>query len=350
MNIFIDNKDIIDTYTKFDKTCKIYKINEFIKFKDVLPIMVIGHFDSIHMGHLNIIKEAIKKAREDNTELVMYTMINHTKKIDNPITTIAEKLTFFKNLGFNHIILEDFKNIINIEAIDFINDVLVKKFKISHLFCGFNFGFGKNRGGNVNLLRHELKKYGVNVTVSLPFVFKMDNKQFKFKTTDKLLEAEENGYSILSTSYIKKTLKVNDIETTNKLLAKPYVIIGKVIHGKQLGRTIGFPTANLKYEKKVYPRFGVYGVRVRIEDYDKSFYGVMNIGNNPTISNDYISIETNIFDFNEDIYGKIIYIEVLKFIRGEVKFANFSELKEQINNDVNTFKKIINNGEINEYI
>lgn len=341
MNIYINNENKINMFLKLNRENKIFKISEYESLNSDNPIMIIGNFDTIHYGHLTIIKKAVDLAKKLNKKTILYTMINHTKKYLNPISTIDEKLTFFENLGVDSIILEDFLDIKNIEAEIFIEEYLIKKYNISHLFCGFNFEFGKNKKGNVNYLRNYLGNYNIKIDISSPVLFKYENDKFDLIQTYELLKYQEMGYRTLSSTYIKEALQVLDITKINDLLAKPYTIIGKVVKGKQIGRLIGFRTANLLPDEKIYPKNGVYGVRVKIEGYEKSFYGVTNIGNNPTINNSSITIETNIFDFQDDIYDKIIYIELLEYIRSEKKFENITKLQEQIKCDTMYFKDII---------
>lgn len=341
MNIFINNKNEIKMFLKLKTKTNIFKINDYDKNNFNNPIMIIGNFDTIHLGHLSIINKAVKLANSIKKDIILYTFINHTKKYLNPISTIDEKLTFFENLGVNNIILEDFNDIKDIEANDFIKNFLIDKYNISHLFCGFNFEFGKNKKGNVKYLRDILSNYKINIDISSPVLFKYENEKFNLIQTCELLKYQEMGYRTLSSTYIKEALQNLNISKINNLLAKPYTIIGKVIKGKQIGRLLGFKTANLIPDNKIYPKNGVYGVKVMVEGFNNIFYGVTNIGNNPTIDNSKISIETNIFNFNEDIYDKIIYIELLTFIRNEQKFENIIKLQEQIKNDTLFFKEII---------
>ena len=151
---------------------------------------------------------------------------------------------------------------------------------------------------------------------------------------------DEEG-EVISSTRIRNYIKKGNFDKVRELLGHNFIILGEVIYGKQLGRVIGFPTANLKFENKIYPEFGVYGVKIHIQGDDKVYNGVMNIGRNPTVDVGVLSVETNIFDFNEDIYGKIILIEVLENIRYEKKFSSVEELKEQIGKDANYWKNKI---------
>ena len=166
----------------------------------------------------------------------------------------------------------------------------------------------------------------------------LKEKNIKLNVQEPVLD-EDN--EIISSTRIRKYIENTNFTKVKELLGHNLIILGKVIYGKQLGRVIGFPTANLRFESKVYPEFGVYGVKIHIENDEKVYNGVMNIGRNPTVDVGVLSVETNIFNFNEDIYGKVILIEVLENIRPEKKFNSVEELKIQIGNDVNYWKQKI---------
>lgn len=344
MKIFIKNKNLITNYIRL-YTDEIYSLNEIKNFNDE-KILIIGNFDNLHLGHFSIINEAIKFSKIHNKQILLYSIINHNKKIGLPLSTISEKIAYFKSFDIDYLYLEELKDIEDMSATDFFNDILIKKLNISDIFCGFNFSFGKNREGNVSLIRNLSKKYNINVNVIDPIVFKEEDNSFIFLKTNNLIEYIEMGYRPISSTYIKENILKKNIEIINKLLATRYKIIGEIKKGKQLGRLIGFPTANLETIDKSYPKNGVYGVKVKIENYDKIFYGVTNIGNNPTIENQYKTIETNIFDFSDNIYGSIIELEFITYIRNEIKFNNLDELKEQIKKDVLYFKEYIRNNNV----
>ena len=167
---------------------------------------------------------------------------------------------------------------------------------------------------------------------------RLKKKNIKLHVQDAVLD--EDG-EVISSTRVRNLIKKGDFDKVRELLGHNFIILGEVVYGKQLGRVIGFPTANLKFENKIYPEFGVYGVKIHIQDNDIVYNGVMNIGKNPTVDVGVLSVETNIFDFNENIYGKIILIEVLENIRREKKFGSVEELKEQIGKDVYYWKNKI---------
>lgn len=336
MKIYIKNKELIREFIALNKDIEVIeKTYKSIKKTNI----IIGHFDAIHKGHFELINKT--KGMEN---IVLYSLFNHKYK-NNQMATLSERLEYLNNLGIDDIILDDFVDVENIEAINFIKDKLIKTFNAGNIYCGFDFQFGKDRQGNVNLLKSLENKYNYKVHVLRPFLFneviKNNKREFIFSASSDVLLFEK-GYRILSSSVIKQMLPNYRIEEINNLLIKPYLLISKVIRGKQLARILGFPTANILNEKQIYPKIGVYGVRVHIEEYDKVFYGVSNIGYNPTVENyNLLNIETHIFDFNDCIYDKILKIELITYIRNEEKFSNVEKLKEQVHKDILFFKKYL---------
>ncbi|MGL5174906.1 MAG: riboflavin kinase, partial [Cetobacterium sp.] len=153
---------------------------------------------------------------------------------------------------------------------------------------------------------------------------------------------------IISSTFIREMLATGNLDIANRCLGQPFLIIGEVVHGRKLGRIMGFPTANLKILNKIYPPFGIYGGRVRIEGEESSWNAVINIGKNPTLKPDERSIEVHILDFDRDIYGKRIYVSLMEFLREEKKFNSMDELKETIKNDVLNWRakvKVIEDGD-----
>ena len=278
-------------------------------------VVILGNFDGLHIGHQKLIKEAIHYAKEHNFECIIYTFstLPNNKKY---IMTTEEKLEALKSTGVDDVYIDNFFNIKNYTANEFVNEILINKLNAEVVFCGYNFTFAINKSGDVNLLKKLIKTYVVNE-------IKIDNYK-------------------ISSSIIREYILRGEIEKANKLLNRNFEISGYIIHGKKIGRTIGFPTANIKPNSlKIMPPLGVYGVKVKIEGFDSEFVGIMNIGKNPTVNNDgYINIETNIFNFNQDIYGKKIKIFVYKLIRLEKKFESLNELAKQIKSDVSYWENI----------
>ena len=207
---------------------------------------------------------------------------------------------------------------------EFVEKVLVNTLNVKEIYCGFNFTFGKNKSGNIKVLDDIIRdKYDNSIIINVQ---------------SPVLDSEND---IISSTRIRDYIEKADFDKISDLSGHNFIIMGEVIHGKKLGRTLGFPTANLEFDNKVYPDFGVYGVYVHIEGDDKIYHGVMSIGENPTIEGHGLSVETHIFDFNRDIYGKIIMVEVLEKISDQIKLNSIDELIEKINVDAILWKKRI---------
>ena len=210
----------------------------------------------------------------------------------------------------------------------------MKKLNAKIIFCGFNFTFGKNKKGTVDYLYKEFSKvFDINVIEPVMYNSLIE----KIKVNNII----EDDFNVISSTFIKKLLDDGKLDKANKLLGHPYFIMGKVVKGKQLARKLGYPTANLCSRNKKYPKYGVYGVKLIIEGYSNVYYGIMNIGKNPTVENEGLHIETHIFDFDDDIYGKKIKVELLFYIRNERKMNSLDELKSQIKEDIKKWRAIL---------
>ena len=284
-------------------------------------IAVLGNFDGIHKGHQVILRKAVKRAREKGLKTIVYTFSEYPKNQQTKITTCSEKAYLLNKNEIDYLYLEQFEKVRNYSPEEFVEKVIVNELNADEVYCGFNFTFGKGKSGNVGILEKLLKERNIKLNVQ-----------------DAVLDEEGE---VISSTRIRNYIKKGNFDKVRELLGHNFIILGEVIYGKQLGRVIGFPTANLKFENKIYPEFGVYGVKIHIQDNDIVYNGVMNIGKNPTVDVGVLSVETNIFDFSEDIYGKIILIEVLENIRYEKKFSSVEELKEQIGKDAKYWKNKI---------
>lgn len=318
---------------------KEYKtIEEFLKFRNIdcltdiqelkesKNIIILGNFDGIHKGHGKIFEEAVKKAKSKGYKTVIYTFSEYPSKKENRITTSSEKLELINNFDIDYVFLDEFEEIRNLSPEEFIENILVKKLNAIEIYCGFNFTFGKNKLGNIDTLENILKeKY---------------NNKIILNVQNPILDSENK---IISSTRIREYInKETNLIKAKELLGHNFIIMGEVIHGKKLGRTLGFPTANLTFRNRIYPGFGVYGVYVHIEGEDNIYHGIMNIGKNPTVKFNSLSVETHIFDFDKDIYGKIILIEVLEKVSDEKKMNSLDELIEKIRGNVNNWRKRIN--------
>jgi len=298
---------------------KVYhSINEFIKVKNA--VVTIGTFDGVHIGHRKIISRIKEIADSIGGETVILTFFPHPRMILNPedesiklINTIDEKAELLKQLGVDHLIITPFsRDFSNQAAEDYIRDVLVNKLGTKKIVIGYDHRFGKDRLGSLNELLHMAPVYGFEV-IEIP-------------------EQDINDVAISSTK-IRTALLSGDIDLANTFLGYPFFINGRIVRGDQLGRQMGYPTANLVIREryKLVPADGIFAVKVQVND--KEYKGMGYIGRRPTINGIARNIEVNIFDFDEEIYNQYIRMEFHHFVRGDMKFASLDELKEQLGRD-----------------
>jgi riboflavin kinase/FMN adenylyltransferase len=285
--------------------------------------LAIGNFDGVHNGHRKIIDE-VKKISANKCCSAILIFEPHPasffRSVKNfRITTLSKKLEIFRDLGIDYVIIMPFNRYLSgLEADEFIAKILTKFLKIQHLIVGYDFVFGKNRGGNSELLRN-------------------------FFNTRNISALESDG-KICSSSLIRELIRGGKIEQANKLLGRNFSIEGFVAEGRKLAREIGFPTINIKAMKDIVnPKFGVYKVNIFLKHLQKTFSGIMNFGLKPTIGDSvYPLYEAHIFDFDEKKYGSLyekkVEIELVDFIREEKKFSGLNELKNQIILDVKIAK------------
>ncbi|MGL5378067.1 MAG: bifunctional riboflavin kinase/FAD synthetase [Cetobacterium sp.] len=302
------------------------------KFENIY--VAIGAFDGIHLGHRELIDKAVKKAKEAGGKSAVFTFLNHPLEITNNskapklINSLEEKINILKSLGIDYLILQPFtKDFSNMSPEDFIQKILKNSLNTKEIYVGFNFSFGKGGKANVETLKSYGEKLGIITNVINPITMNEE---------------------VVSSTLIRKLLSDGKLKLANKFLGEPFSIIGEVAHGRKLGRLMGFPTANLKILNKVYPPFGIYGGKVRVEGESFVRDAVINIGKNPTLKPDERSIEVHILDFDEDIYGKNIYVSLVEYLRDEKKFNSMDELKETIKKDVLNWRtkvRVIKNGD-----
>lgn len=296
--------------------------------------VAVGNFDGVHIGHKKLIENAVKRAKEHGGVSVVFSFLNHPKEITNNkevpllINTVEEKIYLLEKMGVDYLVLQPFtKEFCKLSGEEFVEKILKNSLNSKKVYVGFNFGFGEKRAHGVASLKSMCKKH--NIQVKEIGAVKVDDK-------------------IISSTLIRKLIMSGELSQVNHYLGEPYLIVGKVVHGKKIGREMGFPTANLNMAEKVQFPYGVYGATVKIEDSGEELDAILNIGKNPTLKPGTKSIEVHILDFNEDIYGKILYLRVIKNIRTEVKFASMEELKERIKKDIldwRTYLKNLENGE-----
>lgn len=284
-------------------------------------IVTIGTFDGVHVGHKKILEKIIQNTNNSDYESLVLTFFPHPRTVlqtgteMKQLNTIDEKSNLIEKEGIDNLVIHPFdKEFASLSAEEFVKKVLVDIFNIQKIVIGYDHRFGKNRTADIN----DLIAFG---------------NQYNFEVEQ--ISAEELNEVAVSSTKIRNALSDGNIELANSFLGYNYAITGMVVQGKQLGRTIGFPTANISINEdyKLIPNSGVYVVECKIDN--QSYFGMMNIGTNPTVenTNQKQKLEVNIFDFDQDIYGKSINISFLKRIRSEQKFGSLDALKAQIAND-----------------
>jgi riboflavin kinase / FMN adenylyltransferase len=283
------------------------------------PVVTIGTFDGVHLGHRLVLERLRERAEESGGESVVITFYPHPRQviagsnISIPLlTTPDEKGELLAEFGTDHLIVINFnRSFSNKEACRFVKEVLVEKIGCSHLIVGFNHRFGKNGKGDFVTIRECAEKFDLKVEMIDPLI---------------------SGDHIVSSSIIRDALSAGNILLANDLLGYPYSLSGKIVEGKKLGRKLGFPTANIKPEsdEKLIPMNGIYAVEVLTGN--EKHNGVMSIGYNPTVKNENKerTIEVNIFDFEKEIYGSLVRIFFRHKLRDEMKFENLDALSKQI--------------------
>jgi riboflavin kinase/FMN adenylyltransferase len=288
-------------------------------------IATIGTFDGIHIGHQKILNSLARFAKENSLKQVVITFDPHPRKIINKknsielINTIEEKKEKLKTLGIDYLIVQKFdEKFSETEANKFV-EILKNNINIEKLIVGYDHRFGKNRNADIN----DLKKYG---------------KELNFEVIEiDALEIEEVN---ISSTKIRSAIKDGNIRLSNSYLGYNFFLSGEVVKGHSRGKELGFPTANLKIdEDKIIPKNGVYLVKSKIDHQD--IYGMMNIGYNPTFNNKSKKIETHFFNLNKNLYGKIIKIELLEYIREEKRFETVGDLIQRLKLDREKCLKLI---------
>ncbi|MCW3103634.1 MAG: riboflavin kinase/FMN adenylyltransferase [Bacteroidetes bacterium] len=295
---------------------KVY--TDIIDFKNVKnPVVTTGTFDGVHLGHQKIISRLKEAAREEDGETVLLTFYPHPRMVlfpdDNDlklINTQQEKIELLEQYGIDHLIIYPFtKEFSRLTSVEFVRNILVNSIKTRRLVIGYNHHFGRNREGSFEHLKEYGPLYGFEV------------EEIPAKDIDSIE---------VSSTKIRNALLSGDVKTAASYLGHEFSLTGRVVDGKKIGRTIGYPTANIFVEDKfkIIPADGVYAVKVR---HDNRLYGgMLNIGNNPTVNGKHKTIEVNIFDFNRDIYEEDATIYFIERLRDEVKFNGLEELTAQL--------------------
>ncbi|QEC52593.1 riboflavin kinase/FMN adenylyltransferase [Anseongella ginsenosidimutans] len=284
------------------------------------PILTVGTFDGVHYGHQKILERLKDIARQNHGETVILTFFPHPRMILHPedtslklLSTVEEKIRLLEKAGIDHLLLIPFtRDFSNLSSIQFIEEILVKTIGVKKLVIGYDHRFGKNREGTFEELKANGAKYGFDV--------------------EEIPEQDINHVAVSSTK-IRTALASGKAAIANEYLGYAYPICGQVVKGDQLGRKLGYPTANLFVEEsyKLIPRDGIYAVNVLLGA--RRLQGMLYIGHRPTINGMARNIEVNIFDFREEIYYQRLTLELLKFIREDQKFDTLEALTAQIGRD-----------------
>jgi riboflavin kinase/FMN adenylyltransferase len=302
-------------------------INEFNCKKST--IITIGTFDGVHLGHQKILKKLNVEAENNGLESSVLTFFPHPRTVLNPdsslklINTIEERISLFKKSKIDNLIVHPFtKEFSELDSEDYVKNILVDQLKAKIVLIGYDHKFGKNRTADIN----NLKEYGI---------------KYNFEVIE--IKAEEINDIAISSTKIRNSIEEGDIQLSNSYLGYEFSFFGKVVKGNSIGKTLGFPTANIKIgtDLKLIPKNGVYLISTIINQ--KIIFGMMNIGIKPTINENTKSIEVNLFDFDQDLYDTNITIYIKQFLREEIKFDSLNELKLQIEKDKITCNSIINN-------
>lgn len=283
-------------------------------------VLTIGTFDGVHLGHRTILDEVVRHTKSVKGESIVITFEPHPRKLLFPgqpiklITPLQQKLDLIVKAGIHHVVVAPFtREFSQLSATEYIRDFLVKKFQPHSIVIGYDHHFGHDRKGDINLLKEQSAEYGYKV----------------FEIPAQLIDE-----AAVSSTKIRKALAEGRISDAGHMLGRNYTISGTVIEGNKLGRTIGYPTANIRHSEpeQILPAIGIYAVYARLQG--TSFKGMLSIGHNPTVTDDKsIKIEVNIFDFDKEIYGDMLEIEFVARLRNEEKFDSLDALKEQLHKD-----------------
>lgn len=290
-------------------------------------VITIGTFDGVHLGHAQIMHQLVQTAKAISGQSVVITFYPHPRNVVSSdaiqiLTTQEEKYQILESLGVDHLVEVPFdKYFAEQSAEDYIRDFLVSNFNPQIIITGYDHRFGKNRAGDYRLL----ESFGET-----------------FNYTVKEIPAEVLEHITISSTIIREALKKGDVKKAADNLGYAYTLSGTVVEGNKMGRTIGYPTANIQPNnaEKLIPANGVYAVKVSLQG--EHFYGMMNIGVRPTVNGKHRTIEVNIFDFDRVIYGEKISIQFIERIRDERKFENLDALKQQLKDDETKSRAFIN--------
>lgn len=301
-------------------------INELPKLKN--PVITIGTFDGVHQGHRTILNEVIKHAKNASGESVLLTFEPHPRKLIFPeqplklLTPLKDKIQLIEEAGIEHIVVVPFtRDFSNLSSEDYIKDFLVSTIQPHTIVIGYDRHFGHDREGNIHMLKKYADAYNYEV----------------FEISAKLIDE-----AAVSSTKIRQALEYGHVKEASRMLGRNYSLRGTVVKGAQIGRTIGYPTANVLPEnsEQIMPGNGVYAIKAEVNG--ERYNAMLNIGYRPTVSNELqLHIEANIFDFSGDIYGQQITLIFVEKLRDEQKFPSLDALKQQLGKDKESAVKIL---------
>jgi riboflavin kinase / FMN adenylyltransferase len=291
--------------------------------------IALGNFDGIHQGH-QVVLQPILEQQAPNVYASVVSFAPHPREFFTGqklslLTPKQEKADYLAKLGFQQLILIPFDRFLaDLSPQDFVRQILVRQLDTKIISIGEDFRFGYQRKGTARDLKEIAEQLGIQVYINSLHKCQNDRQQDVR----------------VSSSLIRQALLTGDVKQANLMLGRSYTLVGQVVTGKQIGRTIGFPTANLQLPPdKFLPRYGVYAVKVNYNDSD--FLGVMNIGCRPTVAGELPTVEVHLLDWSGDLYHQTITVNVEAFLRPEQKFASLEDLKQQIDRDCQTAKKLL---------
>lgn len=306
---------------------KIYEgIEHFEQVKN--PVVTSGTFDGVHLGHQKILRRIKQLAEEIHGETVLISFWPHPRLVLYPnehnlrlLTTFEEKTKLLRDLGIDHLLTIPFtREFSELSSEQFIQNILINKIQTRKLVIGYDHRFGKNREGSFKYIKSNIEKYNFDL--------------------EEISREDVDNVGISSTK-IRKALEEGKVNVANECLGRDYELNGIIIKGQQLGRSIGFPTANvhIPHDYKLIPCDGAYAVKVSVEG--QTYDGMLNIGNRPTVNGNSQTIEVHLFDFNGDLYDKRICVFLKSYLRPEVKFSGLESLQYQLEKDKEEAKRIL---------
>ena len=301
---------------------KFFHLKVFRNFNDYTsqkPLALsLGMFDGVHLGHKSIIDELIRIGSENSLETAVLTFWPHPRFVFNPnedlklLNTLEEKKFLMEKYGIGTLFLKEFdEEFRNLTGEEFVRQILIKKLNVKYLIIGYDHSFGKNKSGNFELLQKLSKELNFEV---------------------EQMEAINIHENNISSTKVRNALLTGNVKEANEMLGYPYSVSGTVVHGKKIGRTIGYPTANIETDSiKLLPRKGAYIVGVLVKN--QQYKGMLSIGTNPTVNGEKLTVEVYILDFEGDIYGEPITVEFRDFLHDEIKFEGLEKLIERLDED-----------------